>query len=241
MNLILKTIENSYFKKILIAILLILFARSVGQYVLTISGGFSLGSLVNSFIPCIPYLFLLVVVIITDFSKIHLVFEIPEFKTKHLLIIACLAIPLGFLTYILVQYIAMTVNMILIFIAIGTLLSILFSAKYNLFFGVIGFLAILPFISFVEWDIGQVNTEWIQIKIGYICLTPTIILLLILSFTSLITSIVRKISYFKIPFYKSITFLFVAFLAATINSDDFAISFEAFMFMIVYPLLFYVF
>lgn len=237
MNLIEKTLRSNYSKNILLFIALFFFAKSVGEGLITIAQGFTLGSLMRTFLPTLPYLFLIMVILITDFTNLSLPtlrLERPNSKLKQIFLIFCIVLPIiPFVSYA-GSNISMISNLVIVFIIAAFLISIFVSIKYDIFYGIIVFILAFPFLSFIQWELSSI------FSLGSFVLTPVIIFLLSLSFISLLLHFTQKKLWVEIPLYRTIVGIYlIVFFISVATSANFEHSLKIYLLEIIYPILFF--
>lgn len=241
MNPIRKVLKFKHTKNIILFILLCLFTRSVGKGLIIIAEGFTLGSLIRAFIPTLPYLFLIMVISMTDFSNLNLStlrFEHHKIKPIQIFLVFCIALSIIPLVIYAGSSIAMTSNLIIVFIITSCFISLFVSIKYGVFYGTIGFILTFPFLSFIQRELGSIFFEE-GFNVGPIVLTPTIIFLLILSFVSLLLSFTQEKTRLEIPLYKTIGIYLLIFFISVVTSENFEHSLKTYLLGIIYPILFF--
>lgn len=241
MNLIEKILSYKYTKNILLLILLILFGRSVAEGLMSIAGGFTLGSLMRTFLPALPYLFLIIIIFMTDFTNLQLPtlrLESPNIKLKQMFLILCIALSIFPLISYAGSSIAMTNNLIIGFIIGAFFISLFASIKYGVFYGIIGFILTFPFLSFIQWELGDFFFRE-GFHIGSIVLTPVIIFLLVLLLVFLLKHFTEEKTWPKIPLYKTIGIYLFVFFVSVITSENFQHSLKIYLLEIIYPVLFF--
>jgi O-antigen ligase len=243
MNLIEKTLKNKHTKNILLFILLVLFGSSIAKGLIAIAGGFTLGSLMRTFLPALPCLFLVIVIFMTDFSSLSLPtlrFERPDIRIKQVFLILCIVLPIIPLVSYAGTIISMTINLIIIFIIAGFLISLFVSIKYGFFYGIIGFLLTYPFLTFIQWELGNFFLrDSLCFHLGPLVLNPIIIYLLVLFFVFLQKRFTKEKTWANIPLYKTIGIYLFVFFISVITSENVEHSFKTYLLEIIYPILFF--
>lgn len=241
MNLIEKTLRSPHTKNIRLFIVLILFAGLAGERLTIVAGSFTIGSLIRTFLPVLPFLFLITVIFMTDLGNLNLStfgLERPNIKLTHIFLILCIALPISLLVYFAGINITMTNNLIIVLIIAGFSISIFVSITYGIFYGIIGFILTFPFLAVIKQQLGGIFSKD-SLNIGPIVLDLVIIFLLALFFASLLVRFTQEKGGFEVPLSRTIgIYLFVLFLSVA-TSENFEHSLKMYLLEVLYPVLFF--
>jgi len=209
----------------------------------------TLGAIVREiFIPSAPFIFLIIVIAITDFSnfKFNDLFSIIKFRIDfpfhYFTIFLGTGIIFGFII-LQYAYLGYLVIILFLFVLSSFLAAIILSFKKRPFYGLLIFYGSVPIIVFLERNFGiykYFSTQTENYLWGLIAVTPMTIFIFTLFLTNLIIKRLQGIKLEKSSFKKQImVFILVNILTTLIASDNLIKSFNVIISQIFIPLMFY--
>jgi len=209
----------------------------------------TLGSIFRElFIPSLPFIFLIVVIAITDFSnfRINNLFSLFKlrinFRFHHLIIFLSIGIILGIVAAQYV-YLGLMYIPLFLFVIVSFFAAIILSFKNRPLYGLLIFFACAPIIVFLERDFdvyynylgGEGDYLW-----GLIGVTPMFIFIFTLLLVHISIKLSKKIKFENSPLTKLIiAFISVIILTTLIASNDLLVSFRSIISQIFIPLIFF--
>lgn len=168
-------------------ILISLFAYSVAVALLKILEERTLGSIFRHFLPAIPILFLIILLNLYDIKKISFSSFIPTIPSnleldlilKRFALILLLVIPLGLLIYQYIGDAGLLVGPVIVFLLISMFISCFLMITERTIFGVLIFIAAIPFLFFIQGQLYLMDLK--ELIISEITIPFSAIFLLIIS------------------------------------------------------------
>ena len=246
MNIKINTLPRNKIRDILLFLCTGLLAWTIGSHLGKVN---TIGSIFRElFIPSVPFIFLIVVIAITDFSnfRINNLFSLFKlrinFRFHYFIIFLGIGIIFGIIAS---QYghLGLMYIPLFLFVLVSFFAAIILSFKNRPLNGLIIFFACAPIIIFLERDfnvyynyaIGEGDYLW-----GLIAVTPMFIFVFTLFFVHMSIKLLQRSKFEKSPLTKPIiAFILVIVLTTLIASNDLLGSFRSIISQIFIPLIFF--
>lgn len=244
-KLIKKALQLLCTKNFILFILICIFAYSVAGAMFDIMRERTLGSVFRHFLSTTPYLFLIILISLYDIKKFSFSSLVPndpsDFSPKlfvrRYLMIAFLAVLVGWLFFQYAIGYSSLYILIFLYVIAGYLLSLYALVRYKLLYGLIIFLMVQPFISFLSTYLfaRSFHTDFFK----YVDPTPSIIVFLLFFSVFIIKRFIFEKVNIKTALNKPIFVLFAILLISTILSSNFSTSLKDLLLQFIYPYMFF--
>lgn len=243
------SLSNRNIKAVIIYILISLFAYSSAEALVKIITEKTLGSIFRHFLPTTIYLFMIVLISLSEtkgFSFSNLIPRIPSKQELNLIVkrfifILLIGITLGLFTiYYLGQW-GLLVGPVVVLLFISLFISCSYMMTEKKIFGLITYIVAIPFLFFIQGEWGKMGLE--KIIISEVTIPLSAIFLILISICFFIGQYKNEIKGFnneETNFIKlSILFVFIPVFSIIFSKDSFH-SFIYYLMDLLLPFIFFI-
>lgn len=229
---------ESYRRSVLQYIFVIAITFAVAQLITGLSSGFSIGRMMKLLLPVVGLTGLMAILLTGNSGELLRLSTIPIVKRWHVVLI--ILVPLVFALAIISvgSTISLTYSLVGLLVVVGIVATGYFTLTRDDVYGLAVFLLTLPFLSFLEWDFRKTlmgSWQW-----GFLVLSPSIVLLWVLSFLTVMRQRIRHKKLAHGPLAKYILLWGIFLFVSSVFSRDPSVSFGHFVLEVfVFPLFYF--
>lgn len=244
----LSLLEKLDVRKVILYVLITLFAYSISGAVFKIMAERTLGSIFRHLMFTTPYLFLIILVSLYDTRRFSFSSFVPTLPLKlnmNLILkryswIILLAILIGIISSFKLFHLGLLYGLVIIFVIGSLIISCFCMASGKGMFGIVMFLIAIPFLYFIQREHGSLGFELYKMKDLFIPLDSIYLLILFIFFT--LTINIRTDEFIpnkETRFFWLCAFFLVTPVISIIFSKDFYQSSIYYLLTLVIPFMYF--